>query len=166
MHLAPPAEQPRLVQKIANSGNAYAIDIAASNLQSDEVRSTLTPAAKLALQKMLEANQPGFSTAVGEFGLQEAIIYADWLHALAALTAENNRISYDQVILNHLDSEMASPKKAIAYFSSEKGQATARRIGRARLSKLHQRISAYSDRLPYPQNPLVKDLVQRIVRIP
>lgn len=162
-HLAPQGAQKHLIEKIGDSRNAYAIDILASNVHDDDARRYMSADAKRALQTVLEQNQPVLTGAMGEFSLMEAIVYSDWLHALASLTTENTGTAYDDVIMSHLEGPTSNPKKAISYFLSDAGKVAARRIGKAKLSGVLQRIAALSNNLPYPQNSDVRDFSESVM---
>lgn len=164
LHFAPAHDQIRLIEKIGNSKSEYAIDIIASNIKSAESRRLIPAATKRVLQTLLEQNEPTFSTAIGEFSLKEAIAFSDWLHVLASLTDENTRISYDEVIMNHLNGANYKPKKAISYFISAEGKTAIDRIGHAKLADIFWKISNFSKTLPYPQNKTVQGFVANIVR--
>lgn len=161
--LAPPSEQLKIIMKLENSRNKYAIDIVASDLKTKESRANIPIESKIALQKLLEQNPPEFSVATGEFSLKEAIMFSDWLHALACITGENTKTSYDEVILMHLDSPTSNPKKLISFFSSPEGKAAAQRIGKKKLAGISLRIANFANTLPYPQNSTIREFAASVI---
>lgn len=155
---APEADQIRFLERIDKGGSEYALDVLTSNMKSRTMRTTLLPTVRKRLETTLEAHQPKFALPIGEFSLKEAIVYSDWLHTLASIKSENSRASYESIVLSHLGSHTANPKKIVSFFASPEGKSTASKLGNRRLKAIFQRVELYSKALPYPQHSALKDL--------
>jgi hypothetical protein len=162
---APQERQLHYLQRLADGNSAYALDILASNMKDNALRARLSSAARLKLIQILKEHQPGFSVAIGEFSLKEAIVFSDWLHVLASLQDEASLNTYDQVVLSYLDGATANPKRAISFLSSPEGKAAAARIGTAKLRPIFDRVEKYAGGLPFPQNSAARDFSSSVLNL-
>lgn len=162
---APESDQVRILKKIDQGGSEYAYDILASNFKEAVMRAKLSKNTKLQLIGVLTKRQPGFSVAIGEFSLKEAIVYSDWLHTLASLNAEVGLKSYEDTVLEQLSGDFSNPKRAISFLSSPEGKLAAVKIGLAKLNPTFGKITRYAESLPYPQNSAIRDYASNAISL-
>lgn len=118
-HMAPSAPagvQDDLLAAVRNSANAYAADVLASSINAD-------PAALKAysgrsvdeIRQLLGNAEPRFALASGEFGLTDAVRYANWLRASAQIDSAASGQSIDALIVSKLSLPGTDPRKILAY---------------------------------------------------
>jgi hypothetical protein len=161
----PPERQIHLLERLDLGNSGYALDVLASLMKPATARSRLSSATRQKLIDVMLRHQPGFSVAIGEFSLKEAITFSDWLHVLASLYSEASISSYENVILAYLDGPAANPKRAISFFASPEGKAASGRIGYTKLKPIFEKISKYADSLPYPQHSAIRDFSLSALRL-
>lgn len=157
--VAPADAQNALVRRIGEGKNPYAMEILVSSCCSPNQLARMYPETRSALLGALEENEPGFSMALGEFGMIEAIRYAAWLQAFALLGSHGDNAKYVQLVMTRLSDERLDPRKAMAFLASSQGKALIRDVGKkSAFSMLLERIELYSRQLP--QNELMKEMVR------
>lgn len=158
---APANDQINFVTKIKGANNRYAMEILAFSTQNAEIRNKLDTAAKNIVLSSLEANEPGFGQAPGEFSLIDAIRYSTWLQSVATLSSASSNVKYEGVVLDHLNNFNTDPRKIIAFLMSSDGKTLIQKIGKGgALDNALERISLYLKQIP--QNLFMEEIVQDI----
>lgn len=158
---APPSDQPGLIAEIKRGKNRYAAEILASQLEDAQILATSFPETQRTLKQHLEENEPDMPQALGEYGVIEAIRYAYWLHAVAALSASIQDASYNEVVFTHLNGDKTDPRKIMAFLNSARGKIFISNVGRKTLFEdALKRVTLHSMQLP--QNTLMRDAVKEI----
>lgn len=161
--VAPAADQNQLVRRIREGKNSYAMEILASSSLSPQQLARMYPETRSALLGALEEHEPGFSMALGEFGMIEAMRYADWLQAVALLGSNGDNAKYIQLVLMRLSNERLDPRKVMAFLAASQGKTLISQVGKkSAFVTLLERIELYSRQLP--QNALMKEMVQDVRR--
>ena len=159
---AKPAEQKILVSELFDSDSNYAAEILANYFSDDNYREKLNVALKTHLLAYLSRHEPKLSTTIGEYSIFESLAYSEWLHAVAILTNDTQPERYDRVIMQYIGQITSNPKKTIAYLSSEQGRKFLSEATVSDTTLLLDKIGRFADNLPYPQSPVVLDLVNDI----
>jgi hypothetical protein len=159
VRFAPGNEQVRFLSKIAQSRNSYSIEILANLIHEANGLKKFTPQSKKVLWTILQNNEPTFPAALGEYGFVDAFRYENWLHANATLASALTATSYNDFILERLNSPKTDPRKVIAFLSTKEGKEFVAGVGDAKKFALaNEHIQQYAD--SFPSNVFVKELVE------
>lgn len=159
---ASPSEQKLLASELNSNNSNYSSEILANYFSDDSYREKMTPELKSQILNYLIKNEPKLSNSIGEYSISEALAYSEWLHAVALLTNDTQAESYERVIMNYIGQVTSNPKKTIAYLSSAQGENFLTTAPVSELTMLSEKIVYFADNLPYPQSPIVLDLVKNI----
>lgn len=159
---SPADKQLFIISEIDRGDGEYARQI----LAAAPVNSTrpLCTGTRRALHDMLSRHEPGFSTALGEFGMFDAFTYANWLHTVACLQAGCATAAYDAIIMERLNANHSPAKKILAYLASDNGVPFLNRMGKRPTAAMVQKVKAYAHALPLPPNPTVLEWAGKIQR--
>lgn len=114
--LAPADVRDEMLTTVRNASNAYAADILASSLnQNPKLLSGYSVRAVEEMTQLLAKSEPRFASASGEFGLTDAVRYANWLRASAQLTSSASGAELDATIVARLSTPGTDPRKIMAY---------------------------------------------------
>ncbi|MCX7170066.1 MAG: hypothetical protein NTY41_07155 [Proteobacteria bacterium] len=158
---APAHDQVDLVSKIKDGKNRYATEILASITQDPEAIKNVYPETQKSILSSLDASEPAFAQALGEFSLIDAVRYSTWLQSVANLSSAAGNVKYEDVVLARLNDDKIDPRKIMAFLMSPEGKNLIKKIGQSSpFDKVLERVSLYSKQLP--QNVLMKQIVQDI----
>jgi len=114
--LAPAGVQDELVSAIRTSGNTYAADILAGSINEDPKRlNSYSARSQNEIAQLLGNTEPRFASAAGEFGLTDALRYANWLRATAQVESLAQGTDVDASIVARLGAPGTDPRKITAY---------------------------------------------------
>ena len=114
--LAPARVQDELLSAVRASSNAYAADILAHAINDNpKVLNGYSAQAVGEIIELLGRTEPRFPSATGEFGLTDAVRYANWLRATAQLESRIHGIDPDRAIVDRLGLPGTDPRKITAY---------------------------------------------------
>lgn len=158
---APPDAQMQFLDQLRLGGNAYSLDILASQLQTQEQLRAFLPGALAAIKSILAQYPPKFPPEADRLDLIGAFQYADWLQTMALLDSSGNASNYDRFLLDHLNREKADPREIISFLFSDDGAQLIKRAGRSGLLNAAQnRIEAYAAQ--NAENRVIYDAVLEI----
>jgi hypothetical protein len=114
--LAPARVQDELLSTVRASSNAYAADILAHAINDNpKVLTSYSAHALGEIIELLGRTEPRFPPATGEFGLTDAVRYANWLRATAQLENRIHGIDPERAIVDRLGLPGTDPRKITAY---------------------------------------------------
>jgi hypothetical protein len=114
--LAPARVQDELLSTIRASSNAYAADILAHAINDNpKLLYGYSAHAVGEIIELLGRTEPRFPPATGEFGLTDAVRYANWLRATAQLENRIHGIDPERAIVDRLGLPGTDPRKITAY---------------------------------------------------
>ncbi|MGJ7511515.1 hypothetical protein [Variovorax sp. GT1P44] len=114
--LAPAAVQDELLSAIRGSANPYAADILAGSIHDDpKVLGSYSARSLNEIAQLLVNSEPRFASATGEFGLTDAVRYANWLRATAQIESVGQGSDVDAAIVAMLSKPGTDPRKITAY---------------------------------------------------
>ena len=148
-------EQRLLATELSANDSIYAAEILANYFSDESYREKINPDLKFDILEYVIKNEPAFSNTIGEYSIFHALAYSEWLHTVALLTNDTQTESYDRVIMRYLGQVTSSPKKIIAYLSSEQGQKFLSSAPNSDAKILLDKINHYSENPPYPRSPVV-----------
>jgi hypothetical protein len=158
---APANDQITLVTTIKDGNNQYALEILASTAQDAVTMNKIDMATKKIILSSLEANEPGFGQALGEFSLIDAVRYSTWLQSVANLSSATREVKYEDVVLAHLNNYEADPRKIMAFLMSSDGKTFIQNVGKnGSLDGALKRITLYIKEIP--QKDIMQDIVDDI----
>ncbi len=118
-HMAPSAParvQDELLASVRTAANAYAADVLASSINADPaVLKAYSGRSVDEIRQLLGNTEPRFASASGEFGLTDAVRYANWLRASAQIDSAASGANIDAVIVSKLGVPGTDPRKIMAY---------------------------------------------------
>jgi hypothetical protein len=113
---APASVQDELLAAIRVSSNAYAADVLASSInENPKILSGYSARSVDEIAQLLGKTEPRFASATGEFGLTDAVRYANWLRATAQIDSLANGTDLDAAIVAKLSVPGIDPRKITAY---------------------------------------------------
>jgi hypothetical protein len=158
---APANDQQLLVSEIQSGQNRYAAEILAFLPSDPQVLARIYPETRRALKQLLEDSEPEMAKSIGEFGFTDVARYANWLNAVATLSAATGGPSYEDVVFGHLNSEKTDPRKVMAFLISPEGKRFIAKVGqKAPFETSVRRATVFSKQLP--MNMLMRDTVREI----
>lgn len=116
---APPDKQKEFLAEIRTSSNLVASDILAAALNSGQDYNA-APFLKSSddMAKLLRDTEPQFGNTVGLYGGVDALRYAEWVRASAAIESQQTGRSADDIIVAKLSEPGTDPRKVMAYLST------------------------------------------------
>lgn len=166
-HMAPSAParvQDELLTTVRASSNAYAADILAHAINDNpKVLNGYSAHAVGEISELLGRTEPRFPSATGEFGLTDAVRYANWLRATAQLESRTHGIDPDRAIVDRLGMPGTDPRKITAYLLTPEASAL---LSNARLGSPAGSLVALSDQYAaqYPGNRVLQSAAQEIAQ--
>jgi hypothetical protein len=162
--LAPARVQDELLSTVRASSNAYAADILAHAVNDNP--KVLTGYSAHALGEIIELlgrTEPRFPSATGEFGLTDAVRYANWLRATAQLESRIHGIDPDRAIVDRLGLPGTDPRKITAYLLTSEASSL---LSSARLGSPASGLVAASNQYAaqYPANKNLQSAAQEIAQ--
>ncbi|MEJ8852803.1 hypothetical protein [Variovorax rhizosphaerae] len=114
--LAPAGVQDELVSMIRSSANPYAADILAGSINNDpSILRSYSERSIANIGEFLRNSEPRFASATGDFGLTDAVRYANWLRASAKVDSLSHGTDLDTAIVAQLTLPGTDPRKITAY---------------------------------------------------
>lgn len=114
--LAPAGVQDELLSAIRGSANPYAADILAGSINDDpKILKSYSARSTNEIAQLLGNSEPRFASAAGDFGLTDAVRYANWLRATAQVENLSQGTDVDAAIVARLSTPGTDPRKITAY---------------------------------------------------
>ena len=114
--LAPAGVQEELLSTIRGSANPYAADILAGSInENPKILNGYSARSVNEIAQLLGNSEPRFASATGDFGLTDAVRYANWLRATAQVESLAHGTEVDAAILARLSLPGTDPRKITAY---------------------------------------------------
>ena len=150
--------QSEFVGLLGGSKSKYGIDVLTADLVSPSFLSQYSPSALADIELLLGKSEPSFPFAIGEFGHVDALRYAAWLQARAAIYEKRGRGAQAAFVLRTISDPNLDPRKAIGYLSAPEADSFIKAMSREKLEPVAVRIRTYADSLP--QNQLIQEFTQ------
>ena len=166
-HMAPQAPahvQAAMLSAIRASSNAYAADILAGSINDNpKVLQGYSAHAVEEIARLLAGAEPRFPAATGDFGLTDAVRYANWLRATAQVESLAQGTDLDAAIVARLGMPGTDPRKITAYLLTPEASSL---LSTARLGSPASGLVVASNQYAaqHPGNKILQSAAQEIAQ--
>jgi len=166
-HMAPQAPahvQAAMLFAIRASSNAYAVDILAGSINDNsKVLQGYSAHAVEEIARLLAGAEPRFPAATGDFGLTDAVRYANWLRATAQVESLAQGTDLDAAIVARLGMPGTDPRKITAYLLTPEASSL---LSTARLGSPASGLVGASNQYAaqHPGNKILQSAAQEIAQ--